>query len=484
MAPTHERPNVIWIMGDEFRTDSLSCYGTPFPQVSTPHINSIADRGVRFTSCFCNSPICVPSRTSEMTASHVEATGVYGNEGSWTSFRYDRDLLTFPEHFARNGYRTLNFGKTHLPVAMQPWQLDDHTGADLKNFYEGVDTTRLGDEVYTPTLKAAIGGTFPGPAEFPGEKVTRRATDWIAREAGSGDRPFLTRISYLQPHSPVLPPASHAGLYQDLPWPDSNGAEPAGSEYERRFVEVMRADALSPEQVRRVRADYYALVKWLDDQVGSILRALEAANLVDDTIIVLEADHGVSLGERGRLQKHTYFPEVHRVPRLIAFPGRLPAGRVRADLSENLDLARTLCGLCGIPAHEGFMGRDLFSDAPPPHHVFSSVGFGEPQSRALPNQVVGTWPDGTGWPRRACVRTQRYRLDMTVRRNGRPSRPDEEDPYLADAALDPPEAINRAGDPAYAGVLSDLRQVLLDHCNQGVEPESVPTYSDAGRGVN
>ena len=310
-------PNVIWIMGDEFRTDSLSCYGTPYPEIATPHIDKIAESGVRFANCFCNSPICVPSRASEMTARHPEETGVYGNEGSWASYSYDRDLITFPEHFAANGYRTFNFGKTHLPVAMTPWQVDDHTGADLKTFYDGTDPADLAEEVYTPTLKAAIGGAFPDGVVFPGERVTRRALEWIASEAG-GTQPFLTRISYLQPHSPVLPPSPYAHCYDNLPWPDAIHGRP-GSEYEQRFVDVMQASALDPQQVRRVRADYYALVKWLDDQVGRILDALRQARLLDNTIIVVEADHGVSLGERGRLQKHTFFPEVHRVPRISRF---------------------------------------------------------------------------------------------------------------------------------------------------------------------
>ena len=380
-------------MGDEFRTDSLSCYGTPFPEIVTPHIDRIAAAGVRFTGCYCNSPICVPSRTSLMTATPPETNGVYGNEGSWASFPYDRDLVTLPEHLAAHGYRTLNFGKTHLPVALDPWQHDDHDGADLKTFYAGTEGHPFEDEVYTPTLKAAIAGTWPAGVEFPGERVTRHATDWLSGPEAQ-DGPFLARVSYLQPHSPVLPPAAYAGRYAHLPWPTGPGPDAPASAFERAFVEVLRSDALGPAEAAQVHAHYYALVAWLDDQVGRVMDALRAAGLAENTIVVVEADHGVSLGERGRLQKHTFFPEVHRVPRLVAFPGRLPAGQVRGDLCELLDLARTLCGLAGVPPAASFHGRDLFSDTPPPSHVFATVGFGEPESRALPNQVVGTWTDG------------------------------------------------------------------------------------------
>jgi choline-sulfatase len=482
---TGKRPNIVWIMGDEFRTDSLSCYGTPFPAVATPSIDRIAAAGVRFANCFCNSPICVPSRTSEMTANPPEVTGVYGNEGSWTSYVYDRALISFPEHFAANGYRTINFGKTHLPVALRPWQDDIHEGADLKTFFDGTEEPGpQSDQVLTPTLKAAIGGTFPGPVEFPGERVTRNAVAWLESRAAA-QAPFLARFSYLQPHSPVLPPAPYAARYADLPWPDCIEDEPAGSRFEQRFVEALSAHALSRRQLRRVRSDYYGLVAWLDDQVGRILAALELSGLRDDTIIVLEADHGVSLGERGRLQKHTFFPETHRVPRIVAWPGRLPAGVVRADLCESMDLAKTLCALAGIEPAATFHGRDLFAE-PPPECVFSTVGYGERESYALPNQVVGSWDRDVsgGWPRRACVRTSRYRLDMTVRRNGRPATAEDEDPYLADCAWDPEERINRARDPAYAVVLRELRSRLLAHVADSYEPPFVPTFTSAGRGIN
>lgn len=473
------RPNILWIMGDEFRTDALSCYGTPHPAIATPHIDRIASAGVRFDNCFCNSPICVPSRTSEMTANPPEVTGVYGNEGSWTSYPYERDLITFPEHFARNGYRTLNFGKTHLPVALRPWQSDDHVGADLGGFFDGVEDD--GGQILTPTLKAAIGGTFPGPVEFPGNKLTRTAAAWLRSEAAA-EQPFLARVSYLQPHSPVMPPAPYDALYRDLDWPRSIAGGPPESAFEQSFVDVMQAAALSPDALARVRSDYYGLVKWLDDQVGTILAALEASGLAERTIIVLEADHGVSLAERGRLQKHTFFPEVHRIPRLIAWPGQLQS-QARADLCESLDLARTLCGLAGIVPAQSFQGRDLFRD-PPPDAVFSTVGYGTRDSYALPNQVVGRWPDGSGWPRRSCIRTARYRLDMTVRQDGAPVPPEKEDPFLADLALDPLEDRNRAADPAYSTVLADLRAKLLAHVADSYEPAFVPIFSAAGRGVN
>lgn len=160
------RPNILWIMGDEFRTDSLSCYGSPHPRVVTPNIDKLAESGVLFTNTYCNSPICVPSRTSQMTANPPERTGVYGNEGAWASYSYNGERTTFPQHFARHGYKTINLGKTHLPVELKPWDVDDHIGADMATFFKGVDQDKKKENaVLTPGLKAPIGGTFPGPVD-------------------------------------------------------------------------------------------------------------------------------------------------------------------------------------------------------------------------------------------------------------------------------------------------------------------------------
>lgn len=278
-----------------------------------------------------------------------------------------------------------------------------------------------------------------------------------------------------------MPPQPYDDVYRDLDWPSDIGDDEPGSLFERRFVEVVQARALSPAHMRRVRSDYYGLVSWLDDQVGAILEALEISGLRDNTIVILEADHGVSLGERGRLQKHTFFPEVHKVPMIISWTRGLKPGQVRADLSELMDLARTLCGLAQIPPAASFAGRDLFND-PPPEYVFSTIGYGTAESYALPVQVAGRWFDDGGWPRRVCVRSSRYRLDMTTRRNGMPVVREDEDPYLVDLVTDPFECVNRAYDPAYGDTLATLRNAILEHVRDAVEPLHVPQFSDQERG--
>lgn len=473
--------NIIWIYCDQLRTDALSCYEPPVAAIRTPAIDALAERGVRFANCFCNSPICVPSRTSTLTANYPERTGVFGNEGAWRSYPYDRDLPTFPGWLARSGYRTVNIGKTHVPRALNPWNECDRRGAELGRFFDGLDRESM-DIVTTPTMKSPLAGRFPADRPFPGEIVTNNAIAWL-RNLGQNPRPFLMRIGYLQPHTPVTPPPPFDGLYADIDWPRTLDMDRRTSVFERRLGEIQKGDALASEEIARVHAEYHRLVAWVDAQVGRVLEAVAALGLRERTVIVFESDHGVALGESGCFAKQSFAPEIHRVPRIISWPGTLPEGQTREDINESLDLARTVCGLAGIEPAEEFKGRDLFAQ-PEPDAVFGSIGYGQPSSRALPNNEVGDWVDGTGWPRRGCIRTNRFRLDMNVRKDGKEPRPEDEDIFLVDVLEDPGERRNRADNEALVAMRDDLRARLLEHCRDACEPPFVPAFSVAERGTD
>ena len=243
-----------------------------------------------------------------------------------------------------------------------------------------------------------------------------------------------------------------------------------GSLFEQRFAEVLRIRELTPHEIGVAQAQYYGLVAWLDSQIGQVLDFLRRTNQVEKTIIVFEADHGTSLGEMGRYQKQTFAPESHRVPRLLSWPGMISAGQVRKEICASLDLARTLFALTGIQSPAQFKGSDLLgSDRV--QTVFATIGYGFSDSRIFPNLKLGDYVDGHGWPRRACVRTDRYRLDKNVRIDGRAPTLAEEDIFFVDVKADPAERINRAQDPALATVLADLNQLLDAHVANSVEPE-------------
>lgn len=452
-----DKPNIVWIYCDELRSDALSCYTHGTMDVHTPNIEEIAGLGVRFENCFCNSPICVSSRASMLTALYPEDTGCYCNEGAWRYFRMDESITTFPQVFAQHGYKTADFGKIHLPPQMKPWQLQVSDGANM---------AELCAQMTKPVPHIQLGGGFPAGKPYPSEKVTRNALEWL----DSTSSPYLVRISFLQPHTPLFPPPPFDKMYMDLSFEDIDQSDRQLSAFEMRWREIWRKHEFSDEQLRKARGYYCGLVAWVDEQVGRILEFLRSHDQMDNTVIVFSSDHGTSKGERGCGEKHIFAPYVHRVPMIIAWPaGGLDKGQARHDLAQNMDLARTLSAMAQIDPHEQFKGRNLFGD-PEPDAIFSTIGFGFPDSWAGPYGGKGRWYNGRGWPRRSCVRTHRYRLDKNMRMDGRPARDADQDIFLADINNDPDEIHNIACHPANRDIVRQLSEMLDQHADGRVEP--------------
>ena len=206
------RPNIIWIYCDELRADALGCYANAHFAPRTPHIDRIAGLGVRFERCFTNSPVCVSSRMAKLCARYPEETGVYHNEAAFAECTYSDPPLTFPEVFARAGYATANFGKLHLARGMQPWGLHNDEGHPGRLVLEGTDPESI---LRAPGPQNYIGGRYTAAGPFPAEKITDNALAWMAEQSG----PFLVRLGYLQPHTPVSPPPPFDSMYDAESFP-------------------------------------------------------------------------------------------------------------------------------------------------------------------------------------------------------------------------------------------------------------------------
>ncbi len=149
-------------------------------------------------------------------------------------------------------------------------------------------------------------------------------------------------------------------------------------------------------------------------------------------------------------------------------------GQRRSDLCEGLDIGRTLLGLAGLPVEPAMRGRNVFAE-PAPQAVMATVGYGFASSRTFPSSARGALDDVTGWPRRTCLRTQRYRLEKNVRINDAKPTPDQEDVFLADTLTDPDETLNRASDPAYQPICSTLMPHLDAHARTHYTPPEAYT---------
>jgi choline-sulfatase len=327
--------------------------------------------------------------------------------------------------------------------------------------------THLGDErvqMIRSPLGGMHGGVYPDGEPYPPDKVAGNALRWMR----SAEGPYLVRISLLQPHTPVLPPERYLCLYRGQdpglpePLPDS------ASLFERRVADIHRLNRMPLDKLRAARLCYYAQVAWIDTQVGLVLKELERWGRLEKTIVLFGSDHGNPLGDNGGFGKHTFTPTVHRVPLIVSWPDILPEGEVRSDICDSLDIGRTLLELAGISVPEPFRGRDLFAD-PEPEAIYSTIGFGQPDSKLAPNGGIGEWMENRGWPRRSCIRTDRYRFEKNVLLDNHRPAPEKEDPFLVDFKRDPREFINLAADPEFADVVSQLSEKLDAHCKNSVE---------------
>lgn len=474
-----EKPNILWIQADELRADALSAYEGPtnWPEPHTPAVASLARSGVVFENTFCQSPVCVPSRVSLMLGRYPLETGVCDNHAlsaSHNELRAMPNLLTVLQHA---GYETNSFGKQHL-VGVAGWdrvsEVDTDPGGGYARFFplaphhEGTrDSVRLPGGPRT-----IIGGTYPAGEVTPTTELTNLALEWLSAHAAN-HKPWFTHLSYLAPHTPVLPPAEFRERFdeRDFVEPPNHFTVGSLSRYEQAVAATQRSDALTERARATARASYWASVTHLDNEIGRVLAAMETHGLTEKTVVILDADHGTMLGEAGMWQKQIFNRASHQVPLIISAPGRLPAGQRRTDLNELIDRIQTVAGLSGINLEQGFRGRDIF-DSNPPEYVFGAIGGGGARSTLYP--LAG---GGIVAPQRLCIRTPAYRLDLTSRFRGANIANDgeEADIFVADIRADPLEQTNiarqlsRETRAELLGALADWRRVCTQKTEQ-VEP--------------
>lgn len=478
------RPNILWIQTDEHRVDSLGCYGSEWAK--TPNIDALAARGVVMKTCVAQSPVCVPSRSSQLTCLYPQECNVPLVENQRVRGTFPSGTVTFPEFFAERGYETVSFGKSHTPPH-PTWQskyTDNIINADYAGFFAlapgyDEDNARV---VKRPGIhRIIIGGTYPTFLNNPSRRLTDQVIDYLGNRAS--DKPFLLRISHNWPHTPVLPPPPFDRLYDSdeiFIQPYSERAYRGRANYDRTMSDAQRLSELPVDQYRQTWVDYMGLVGYVDYEIGRLLAAIKALRLEDDTIIVFSSDHGRALGEYGHGEKCTFDDQVWRVPFIWCWPGNIPGGVVREDLCELIDTGRTLAGLAGLgdQAPEKWRGRDLFGTAPPPPEeqcIYGQIGWPDASAPILQTEhvkeelqsitrLLGGIPPHEVNPAfrllRMGVRTHDYRMDISWMTAGKRIPIDQADGNLFNLRADPREMNNLWTEPSARPVVDALQQRL------------------------
>ncbi len=379
MPSTRSRPNVLLVMTDQHRTDTLGCYGAQVCE--TPVIDGLAATGTLFTNAFTPSAICTPTRASLLTGvapfrhkllANFERNVGYAEELGDEFVPYSAELSTA-------GYRCFHVGKWHVGRVRGPEDFG-FEGTHYPGWGNAVDHPEyleyLRANGYPPyRLSSEVRGTFPNgepgnllagvldqPTEATFEYFLAEQAIARIREAASADRPFFLGLHFFGPHLPYCLPAEHYRQYDPslVTLPASMAETFAGKPLvQRHYSGHWSVDSLGPEVWRELIAAYWGYVSLIDAQLGRVLDALREHGLDDETAVLFSADHGEFTGAHRLHDKGpAMYDDIYRVPMIARLPG-VGTGQVEDRFVTTTDLTATILDLAEVTVPDHYDGRSL-----------------------------------------------------------------------------------------------------------------------------
>ena len=471
-----KRPNILFMFSDDHAFQAISAYGSNRNQ--TPNIDRLAEEGMIFHRAYVTNSICAPSRAVILTGKHSHLNGQLTN-----GMRFDGEQQTFPKLLQKLGYQTAMIGKWHLK--------SDPTGFDHFDVLLGQGP------YYNPPMKTNAGGEVKTVKHtgYTTDIIGDKSLEWLKNR--DRDKPFMLMFQHKAPHRNWQPAPRHLTLYDDvtLPepetlWDDYKGRqEPASTQtmtirnhLNNGDLKLSAPGNLTPEQrklwdeaygpkneafraanlegkdlirwkYQRYAKDYLRCVTALDENIGRILDFLDDEGLTKDTVVFYSSDQGWYLGEHGWYDKRWMYEESFRTPLLVRWPGVVKPGSENHDLVQNLDFAQTLVDIAGGTPPDGMQGASL-----------------TPLLR-------GSTPDN--WRESMYYHYYEFPGAHSVRRHYGVSTKTHKLIYfytldaweLYDLKKDPNELMSVYDDPAYAGVVKELKAELKKLRKQYKVPE-------------
>ena len=336
-------PNILFLLLDDQRQDSLGIYGNK--QIATPNIDALAKRGMVFTQAHImggmHGAICVPSRATLMSGR--------------TLFRVTdslKDADTWPNRFAAAGYNTFITGKWHN--GRESLARIFSTG---RNIFLGGMTDQFAVKVID--LEKSKISNDRTEKQFSATLFSDSAIGFLNEQDNS--KPFCLYVAFTTPHDPRSSPIEFQKRYSPekmrLP-PNFTPEHPFDNGELMVRDEKLIPHPRNPDQTRKEIADYYATISATDFEIGRILGALKKLGLEESTVIVVAGDNGLAMGSHGLLGKQSLYEHSMKVPLLVAGPG-IKKGARSKSLCYLLDLAPTLCSLARISPPQNSEGIDL-----------------------------------------------------------------------------------------------------------------------------
>lgn len=409
--------NVLFIIVDDLRP-LLGCYG--HPEIHTPNIDALAQRGTLFNRAYCQFPVCNPSRASILTGLRPDTTGVLDNS---TDFRQTvPEALTLPQHFKTHGYHVRSVGK--IAHGFSAWN-------DRLSWSVPIWRPRPRPYRNTPSWQAL---DFADD-ELPDGEIAKHAIEVLEEIQ---DSQFFLAVGFKKPHMPFNAPAKFYELYDPQIFQNIPQVAPHSGHEIRVFSDIPSGDApLSNEKTLELLRAYAASTSFVDAQVGRVLNQLDTLGLTKSTIVLLCGDHGFHLGEHGTWGKRTTYEVALRTPLIVSIPGQEHFGIKTEALVELVDIFPTLSDACQLPIPEQLEGLSMVPIIQQPTSPWKSAAFSR----------IG------GERGKRSIRTERYRYTE----HGLEARFGKE---LYDHNTDPDEQVNIANLPENSLLVSQLSELL------------------------
>lgn len=451
-------PNLLIIHTDEHNLRTLGAYRETLHKaqaemwgegiiVETPNIDRIAREGALCKNWYATSPVCTPSRASMMTGLYPIATNAYINDRP-----LGEEVVTFGQILKAHGYATSYVGKWHLDG-------EDKPGFAPKNNF-GFDHNRyMINRGHWKILKEDKNGVIIdqklakwGGGVFNQERANKEnfTTDFLVTRAlnileEDKNNPFCLMLSIPDPHGPDQVRAPYNTMYTHFKFKEPRTMQTPEGLKDPLWVNKKGKKNTAKSIKQHNMAQYYGMVKCIDDNVGRLLNFLDQNNLTHDTIVVFTSDHGDLLGEHGKINKGLPYETSARVAFMLRYPNKVKAGKHIEKAYTMADFTPTILGLMGIKTTTKFQGINAAKD------------FKSSQRQLINTRTVYLTNANKRWV--AAVNNQ-YKLVMSPL----------DKPWLFDLKKDPDELINFYNNPNYVNIAKTLKKELYFQMERYNEP--------------
>ena len=347
------RPNILLIQTDNHTAAMNGFMGDRI--VQTRNLDALAARSVQFNLAVCATPICTPSRMCLITGRQPHNCAGWSNH--WVLFPEHR---TWPQHFADHGYTTCQVGKMHFGGADQMHGFQFRPYGDLKHGLGHQPEPLSSFPGYDHVQSAGV--TEIPESLIQDNVITREALAFaLEHEDAQPEKPWFMYVSYTRPHPPLRSPGRYLRHYRDkVPYTVYDASHYATlSSFDQWLTDQNGYARLTADEIKAGREAYYANIDFVDDCIGELIRGLEHAGAIDNTIVIFLSDHGEMAGAHGIWHTGKFYDESILTALLMSGPGiRAGHHEVNAPISH-LDIFPTCCRLCDLPVPDGVEGFDV-----------------------------------------------------------------------------------------------------------------------------